>query len=98
MHAVYRGGTVDPGKHVCSSKKYCCQLPYTKNGSKNHRDGFGTLHDSNKVVTAYSTLVGDSGDPFTRCGVLAGLLLQQVSQASTLNGFYAPAAKITSAS
>ena len=36
---------------------------YTKNGSKNHRGGFGSLHDSNKVVTVYSTLVGISGDP-----------------------------------
>ena len=36
---------------------------YTVNGSKNHRGGFGTLHDSNKVVTAYPTLVGNSSDP-----------------------------------
>ena len=27
---------------------------YTENGSKNHR-GFGTLHNSNKIVTVYST-------------------------------------------
>ena len=39
------------------------QYTYTENGSKNHRGGFGTLHDSNKVVTVYSTLVGNSGDP-----------------------------------
>ena len=36
---------------------------YTENGSKNHRGGFGNLHDSNKIVTVYSTLVGNSGDP-----------------------------------
>ena len=36
---------------------------YTKNGSENHRGGLGTLHDSNKIVTVYSTLVGNSGDP-----------------------------------
>ena len=36
---------------------------YTVNGSKNHRGGFGTIHDSNKVVTAYPTLVGNSSDP-----------------------------------
>ena len=28
---------------------------YTENRSKNHRGGFGTLHNSNKVVTVYST-------------------------------------------
>ena len=31
--------------------------------SKNHQGGFGTLNDSNKVVTIYSILVGDSSDP-----------------------------------
>jgi len=36
---------------------------YAENGSKNHQGGFGTLHDSNKVVTAYSTLAGNSSDP-----------------------------------
>ena len=36
---------------------------YTENGSKNHRGSFGTLHDSNKIITVYSTLVGNSGDP-----------------------------------
>ena len=36
---------------------------YMENGSKNHRGGFGSLHDSNKVVTVYSTLVVNSGDP-----------------------------------
>ena len=35
---------------------------YTENGSKNHRGGFGTLHDSNKVVTVYSTLIREAGD------------------------------------
>ena len=34
---------------------------YTENGSEN-RGGFGTLHDSNKVFTVYSTLIGYSGD------------------------------------
>ena len=36
---------------------------YTENGSKNHRGGFGTLNDSNKIVTVYSTLDKSSGDP-----------------------------------
>ena len=36
---------------------------YTENGSENHRGGFGTLNDSNKIVTVYSTLDGESGDP-----------------------------------
>ena len=35
---------------------------FTQNRSKNHQGGFGTLNDSNKVVTIYSTLVGDSGE------------------------------------
>ena len=35
---------------------------YTESGSKNHRGGIGTLHDSYKVVTVYSTLVENSGD------------------------------------
>ena len=37
---------------------------FTQNGSKNHQGGFGTLNDSNKVVTIYSTLVGNSGELF----------------------------------
>ena len=41
---------------------------YTEDGSKNHQGGFGTLHDSNKDITVYSTLVGNSGDPlFLTC-------------------------------
>ena len=34
---------------------------YTENGSKNHKGGFGTLHNSNKVVTVYAT-AGTDGD------------------------------------
>ena len=37
---------------------------FTQNGSKNHQGGFGTLNDSNKAVTIYSTLVGNSGELF----------------------------------
>ena len=68
---------------------------YTENGSKNHRGGFGTLHDSNKVITAYSTLVGNSSDPVRD---VVYLLDYYFTQASTVSGFYVPAAKTTSAS
>ena len=34
---------------------------YTENGSKNHKGAFGTLHNSNKVVTVYAT-AGTDGD------------------------------------
>ena len=43
---------------------------YTENGSKNHRGGFGTLNNSNKVVTVYST----DGNPLQEFDALVAKL------------------------
>ena len=65
---------------------------YTENGSKNHKGGFGTLRNSNKVVTVYST----GGDPLHDVVYLLDTYFKKFPQPpSTLDFFYLqPRAKV----
>ena len=72
---------------------------FTQNGSKNHQGGFGTLSDSNKVVTVYSTLIGDSGDFVRDVVYLLDMYFSKFPmQTSTFNGVHVSATKGTSTS